>query len=184
MFIKNKQESDYYINKLQLNHMLTGNFTKEQYKEVNEFLNKYKYPYYNLRDKSQSMGNFLYKLSEKEILQQIDSYNNFCIYESLYNADNNHLMLQGEIQIDKSFILVASLDDTKGISNRDAMKNPKYKVNLDLKEHSEPCIIGLTLILDYVIMHELFNVIVEFSLYDIKVGINKENIIIWELRNY
>jgi len=30
----------------------------------------------------------------------------------------------------------------------------------------------------------LFGIIVEFSLSEIPVGVNKENLIIWELRNY
>lgn len=184
MEVRNKQESNYYINKLNLNHMLTGNFNNTQYKEVKQFLNDYQYAYYNIRDTSQSMGNFLYKLTKEDILNQIHNYNNFCIYESLYDADNEHLILQGEIQIKNDFTILASMDNQKGISNREAMKSPKYKINIDLKEFSEPNIKGLKQVIDYIINHELFDLIVEFTLYDIQVGINKENIIIWELRNY
>ena len=34
----------------------------------------------------------------------------------------------------------------------------------------------------YISDHELYDVIVEFQVYDIKLGINKENVVITELR--
>lgn len=163
--------------------MLEAVFTKETAEELSRFLKKHKYPYYNLRDKSNSSGKFLYKVTAEEIVKENKNYDKFSVYESLSLADEK-LVLQGDIQLNNDFTLLASLSDIKGISNRTAMQEPVYHINMDLKEKREPFINGLTKVIDYVVLHELFGIIVEFSLFDIPVGINKENILIWELRNY
>lgn len=163
--------------------MLEGVFSKDSLNELKTFLKQYKYPYYNIRDKSKSMGDFLYKITEEEVIKNSYKYDKFSVYESLAEADKN-LILQGDIFISKDFELCASLSDVKGISNRVAMQEPKYHIRTDLKENREPYIYGLKKVIDYVITNCLFDVYVEFSLFDIPVGINKENILIWELRNY
>lgn len=182
--IKNKQESDFIIKKLRLNRIIESEFTQETIGDLKRFLQVHKYSYYNLRDKSQASGKFLYKVTAEQILDQCKNYTRFSVYESLSLADKK-LLLQGEIFIDSKFRVIASLSDIKGISNREAMKNPKYNLSLDLTERKEPYNIqGLTKILDYIIEHNLIGMVVEFSYYDIPVGVNNENIIIWELRHY
>lgn len=182
--IINKAQSDFEIKNRNLNRMAEKLFAKGQMKEVKDFLNKTKFKYYNLRDKSQSAGTFKYKIPANEVLKNISSYDKFSVYESLAEADSK-LILQGDIEITKNFLMRASLSDIKGISNRKAMENPIYNLyNYDLKERREPSIRGLKEVIDYVIVHELIGMVVEFSLFGIPVGINKKNIIIWELRNY
>lgn len=181
--IRNKQESDFIIKKLGLNKMSEGIFSKENINELSDFLKINNYPFYNLRDKNNPSGNFFYKITPEEVLKQSKNYDIFSVYESLALADEK-LILQGDIQLNKDFTLLASLSDIKNIPNRLAMQKPVYKINVDLKEKKEPSIKGLTRIIDYIITHKLFEVIVEFSLFDIPVGVNKENILIWELRNY
>lgn len=182
--IKNKYESDYLIKKLELNRMLEGIFTESSHgSELEKFLINNPYEFYNIRDKSQSSGKFLYKLTADEVLKESENYKVFAVYESLADADSK-LILQGDIQINKDFTVMTSLSDIKGISNRVAMQHPVYNLNLDLVERREPSIRGLTQIIDYIIGKQLFNLISEFSLFEIPVGINKEDIIIWELRNY
>lgn len=182
--IRNKTESDITIKQLKLNKMLDGVFNKGEKDEVKTFLNNNVYPYYNMRDKSMAMGQFLYKLTSKEVLSHIEDYNKFSVYESLADADSKHMLLQGEIQINSDWKVMASLSDSIGISNRVAMKNPKWCLYYDLLLDREPKIQGLRKIIDYIFEHELFDVIVEFTIYDVPVGINHENLLIWELRNY
>ena len=79
----------------------------------------------------------------------------------------------------------ASLSDIKNISNREAMQMPKYNIwNHNLAEDKDPNIRGFNEVVDYIISKELLGMVVEFSLFEIPVGVNKERIIIWELRNY
>lgn len=137
-----------------------------------------------LRDSSSAMGNFQYDLSKEQVLKSLADYSCATISECMKDADVN-LVLQGEIQITKDFEVMATLDDKKGISNREAMKAPTFpRLHFDLKECREPSIRGLTTVLDYIIEHELIDVIVEFTLFNEPVGLHRQPIIIWELRNY
>ncbi len=118
------------------------------------------------------------------MLLKSKKYKRYAVYESLAIADDR-LILQGDIEIDRDFIMRASLSDIKGISNRIAMEKPVYNIyNYDLKEKRDPPISGLSKVIDYISQNSLIDMVVEFSLFEIPVGINQENIIIWELRNY
>lgn len=184
--IVNKYESDCAIVRLGLNKMLEGIFTsKSSQEDLIKFLDRNKHDHYNIRDKSDPSGKFQYKLTRDEVIENSKDYKKkFSVYESLAEADKT-LILQGEIQIDKDFVMMASLSDVKGISNRIAMQEPKYNIHgFDLTDKREPSIRGLSKVLDYIISKELLDVVVEFSLFEIPVGINNEDIIIWELRNY
>lgn len=181
--IRNKVESDLEIKKRGLNRMHEEMFTREDTELLKVFLRQHNFSYYNIRDKSDCMGKFLYKITAEDVLLNSKNYDIFSVYESLAAADEK-LILQGELMIDVDFVLSACLSDVKRISNRDAMKNPVYIINVDLKEKREPDIAGLRQVIDYVVEHELIGMIVEFSLFGIDVGINKEKILIWELRNY
>jgi hypothetical protein len=127
MQIKNKSESDLMIKKLGLNKMLEGIFTNYQQNELINFLNQHQFLYYNIRDKSKSMGEFLYKLTAKEVIEKSINYERFSVYESLADADENYMILQGDIQIDNEWNILASLDKRRCISNRMAMQQPEYK---------------------------------------------------------
>lgn len=181
---KNKLESDNMIKKLGLNRIIQNIFTKDSIDDLKSFLQEHPCAYYNMRDKSRSDGKFFYKITADEVLNNIDNYENrFSVYESLAPFDDR-LIIQGEIIISADFVMQASLSDVKNIPNREAMDNPKYKLFIDLKKENEPDIRGLKKVINYIINHNLFNLVVEFSMFEVPVGINKENIIIWELRDY
>lgn len=181
--ITNKTQSDAEIKRRKLNHTIEGVFVKGQKAELESFLNQNSYPFYNIRDKSQSRGKFRYKLTKDEVIARSVEYDRFSVYESLWEADER-LVIQGDIFINNSFELIASLDSRKNIPLRSATNNPMYMLSIDLKERREPSIPGLTEAIDFIVKHELFNIYVEISVFEIPVGIKRENIIIWELRNY
>ena len=195
MSVNNKAKSDYLIKKLDLNRMLEGRFKGYETEKLKQFLEENPFPYYNIRDKGASMGRFLYKLTPDEVLKYAPQYESFAVYESLAEADKK-LVLQGDILITKDFTIIASLSDEKGISNRQAMNNPKYKIHADMiyKPYFNigeeqlwqrlPNVRGLNTLIDYICSHELIGMVVELSLFEIPVGIKKENIIVWEVRNY
>lgn len=185
VMISNKSQSDFLIRSKDLNRMLEGRFTdRTPIDKIEKFLDENKFEYYNIRDKKTPCGEFKYKLTREQVLSQSRLYENFAIYESLADADQ-HLTLQGEIEIESNFIMKASLSTAPGIPNRVAMQNPEYNIyNYDLKERREPDIPGLQNVIDYICKHELIDMVVEFTLYPTYVGVHKENIIIWELRNY
>lgn len=130
--VKNKAQSDAKIKKLGFNRMVEGVFTKDDTEKLIKFLDEMPVPFYNIRDKT-PMGQFLYKITREEVLERSKNYEKFAVYESLAEADL-HLILQGDVLLTSDFQITASLSDIKGISNRNAMQNPKYKVFIDLKK--------------------------------------------------
>ena len=91
-------------------------------------------------------------------------------------------LLVGEIEIFSNNDVYITVSTDKKASVRDALKNPIYnlKTNIFSKELKE--IEYFNDINTYISKHKLYDVIVEFALYDKNVGINNEKIIIYELR--
>ena len=186
MKILNKKQSDECIKHLSLNRMNEVILQGEDNEQLINwyFENRNSKKLFNIRDKSKNGGKFLYKLTPFEVFANLPKVGTFSVYESLHIADQ-HLILQGDIEISKDFIMKASLDDRLGISNRIAMQQPKWSFyNYDLRLKPDPTIKGFKDILAYICQHELIGMIIEFSLYEIPVGIFNEPVIIWELRNY
>lgn len=78
-----------------------------------------------------------------------------------------------------------TLSDDPTASVRDALSNPTYNLKTNIFDKKLNAIPYFNLIYQYVIEHQLKDIIVEFALFDKKVGIKKEPIIIYELRtNY
>ena len=183
--IRTKEQSDYEIRARDLNRLVSRTFDVDvNESEILNFMEETNYKAYNIRDKVNAGGTFKYGVEPQDVLREIKGYKKFSLAESLQEADKQ-LILQGDIEIDRNFNIRASLSDIAGISNRIAMQQPKYNIfNINLAEDKLPYICGLDRVIDYICQHELIDMVVEFSYFNIPVGIKHENIIIWELRNY
>jgi hypothetical protein len=183
--ILTKRESDALITKLDLNRMLEGVFTDNEYPQLMQFMIDHQYRYYNMRDKLNSGGQFRYKLSALDVLTYAKEYKLYSVYQSLAEADDN-LLSQGEVCINRKTLDVdVTLDTRKGISCRKAMERPEYIVSFNLLLQKEPQDMqGLGDVIDMIFKHDLFDIVVEYSFYSVPVGIHHSPLIIWELRNY
>ncbi len=75
------------------------------------------------------------------------------------------------------------LTTDKNASVRDALKKPEFNVKTDIFDNNTlNKIPHFNYIYSYISSHALKDIIVEFSLFDKSVGINKEKIIVYELR--
>ena len=93
-------------------------------------------------------------------------------------------LLVGEIQILSNGEVYATLSVDPTASVRDALRNPTFNLKTDIFDKKLNKIPHFDLIYEYIITHNLQNVIVEFALFDKKVGIRKERIIVYELRTH
>ena len=88
----------------------------------------------------------------------------------------------GEIYISETSVN-AILSTNRGYSVRDAIRNPNYNIATTIfDDETLNHIPYFDNIYKYIVENKLKNIIVEFALFDKPVGINKENIIIYELR--
>lgn len=69
-------------------------------------------------------------------------------------------------------------------SVRDALKYPTFNLKTDIFDKKLNKIPYFDLIYQYIVSHNLQNVIVEFALFNKDVGIKKEKVIVYELRTH
>lgn len=183
MFIKNKLESMKKISELGLNKFPEQLFKAGEQEKVREFLTCYPAQYYAIRDKSKAGGIFKLKVATNDVLAEINDYNLFTINVSSANYVENQLLV-GEIQILSNGEVYATLSVDPTASVRDALRNPTFNLKTDIFDKKLNKIPHFDLIYEYIITHNLQNVIVEFALFDKEVGIRKERIIVYELRTH
>lgn len=183
MFIKNKLESMKKISELGLNKFPEQLFKAGEQEKVREFLTCYPAQYYAIRDKSKAGGIFKLKVAANDVLAEINDYDLFTINVSSANYVENQLLV-GEIQILSNGEVYATLSVDPTASVRDALRNPTFNLKTDIFDKKLNIIPHFDLIYEYIITHNLQNVIVEFALFDKKVGIRKERIIVYELRTH
>ena len=183
MFIKNKLESMKKISELGLNKFPEQLFKAGEQEKVKEFLTCYPAQYYAIRDKSKAGGIFKLKVAANDVLAEINHYDLFTINVSSANYVENQLLV-GEIQILSNGEVYATLSVDPTASVRDALRNPTFNLKTDIFDKKLNKIPHFDLIYEYIITHNLQNVIVEFALFDKKIGIRKERIIVYELRTH
>lgn len=182
MKIKNKLESMSVINKLNLNKFPEEFFRKGEEEKVLAFINKYPAKYYAIRDKSSVRGNFKLKVLAEDILKEIKDYQEFTINISSYNYIDNQL-LNGEIAFFKNgevYIYLSSNDEATGREESGIFYEYSYKTDIFDKRLNDIPLFDY--IYEYVVNHNLMDAIVELSIFDKNVGINNEQIIIYEVR--
>ena len=156
-------------------------FKSSEINEVQDFINTYPANYYAIRDKSKASGVFKLKVEPQNILNEVVGYDLFSINVSSYNYIDNQLLV-GEIFVSNTSVN-AILSTNSGYSVRDAIKNPDFNIMTNIFDDKTlnqiPC---FDEVYKYIIDNKLQNTIVEFAYFDKPIGINKENIIIYELR--
>lgn len=183
MRIDNKLESIKKINELCLNKFPEQLFKENEQDKVKEFLYKYPAKYYAIRDKSKACGNSKLKVSAEDVLNEIKEYSLFTINVSSANYVENQLLV-GEIEILSNGEVYVTLSVDSSASGRDALSNPTFNLSTDIFDKKLNKIPYFDLIYQYIISHNLQDVIVEFALFDTEVGINNEHIVVYELRTH
>lgn len=183
MIINNKMESIKKINELGLNRFPEQLFRENEQTKVKQFLDMYPAKYYAIRDKSKAGGIFKLTVALADVLSEIRGYRLFTINVSSANYVENQILV-GEIQILSNGEVYATLSVDPSASVRDALKYPTFNLKTDIFDKKLNKIPHFDLIYQYIVSHNLQNVIVEFALFNTEVGIKKEKIIVYELRTH
>lgn len=183
MIINNKMESIKKINELGLNRFPEQLFRENEQIKVKKFLDMYPAKYYAIRDKSKAGGIFKLKVALDDVLSEIRGYQLFTINVSSANYVENQILV-GEIQILSNGEVYVTLSVDPSVSVRDALKYPTFNLKTDIFDKKLNKIPHFDLIYQYIVSHNLQNVIVEFALFNTEVGIKKEKIIVYELRTH
>ena len=181
MVIHNKLERINMINKLGLNKFPEELFKSHEEDKVKKFLAKYPAKYYAIRDKSRANGIFKLNVEAEKVLEEIKEYEMFTINVSSANYVDNQLLV-GEIEILSDGDVYMILSTNPHYSLRDATKDPTYNLKTNIFDKKLNKIKYFDIIYQYIVTHNLEDVIVEFALFNEPVGIKNEKVIVYELR--
>lgn len=184
MNINNKIESSEKIKELNLNKFPEQIFKIGQEEQIKEFLQKNPADFYAIRDKSRAGGVFKLKVAADKVLEEIGGYNLFSINVSSANYVDNQLLV-GEIEFlsNGEVYAILSLDPTSSV--RDAISNPDFNLKTTIFDKELSRIPHFDYIYKYISDNNLYDIIVEFALFNKEVGEKKEKVIVYELRtNY
>jgi len=186
MIIKTKKESIEKIKDLGLNYFQEEIFGVKDLDKIENFFNKNQANEYCLRDPERTNGKFFFIKNFEECKEKLKSYKNLvtvCVSSNEYDED---IVLLGDIKVTKEFsgeIIDLTARTDKDADHRNIYKNPEYNLHTDLNNDVIWNVPGFSKLIRYITDHELYDVIVEFVVYDCPVGVNKENIAIFELRS-
>ena len=166
MVIKNKIESIKLIKQLNLNRFPERLFINFQDKDVIDFLEEYPAKYYAIRDKSKSNGLFKLKVKYDEVLNEIKDYDLFTINVSSINYVGNQLV-NGEIEILSNGDVYAQFSCDPAAIGRPSDPGTIILNTSIFDNHALKKIPDFDYIYDYLIKHNLKDVIVEFALFDV-----------------
>ena len=184
MNINSKIESSKKIKELDLNKFPEQIFTKDNLEAIKEFIEKNPTDFYAIRDKSKAGGVFKLKVDTDKVLEEIDGYDLFSINVSSANYVDNQLVV-GEIEFLSNGEVYAILSLDPAASVRDAIRNPDFNLKTTIFDKELSRIPHFDYIYKYISDNNLYDIIVEFALFDKDVGEKKEKVIVYELRtNY
>ena len=183
MIIRNKIDSLEKIIELNLNKFPEKLFKKGDVNEILDFIKIYPAEFYAIRDKSKSCGNFKLKVSRDKVIEEISNYDLFTINVSSANYEENQLLV-GEVEFFRNGDVYCCVSTNQKYSVRDACKNTDFNLKTNIFDKTLDDIPYIDDVYEYISRNELYDVIVEFSLFSKTVGIYNENIIIYEIRTH
>ena len=186
MIIKTKRDSILKIKELKLNFFAEDIFNVKDLDGIKLFFDNNIAVEYCLRDPDKTLGKVIFVKSFEECLSALKNYKNYvtiCVSANNYKED---IVLLGDIMVRREYgndtvDLTARTD--KEANHRNIYENPKYNLHASIDDNRLWDIPGFSKIMGYIAEHDLYNLVIEFVVYDCPVGINKEKVAIFELRS-
>ena len=183
--IKDKKDAIIKMKEMRLNYFPVEVFSVTDKEGIKAFFDKYKAEEYVMRNPSRTNAKFYFVKDYDEAIKTLPKFKKEVTIDVSYRPYKEDIVLVGDIKIHKGWgagtVDLTARTDIEA-TNRNIYENPEYNLHASLDEDRVWRIPGFDKIARYISDHELYDVIVEFSVYSCKLGINKENVVISELR--
>ena len=183
--IKDKKDAIIKMKEMRLNYFPLDIFDANNVEGIKQFFDKYPAEEYVLRSPNSTNAKFYFVKDFDEALKILPKFKKEVTVDVSYRPYKEDLVLVGDIKIHKDWgagtVDLTARTDSEA-THRNIYENPDYNLHASLDEDRVWRIQGFDKIARYIADHELYDVIVEFSVYSIKLGVNKENVVISELR--
>lgn len=184
--IKDKKDSINVMKDLRLNYFPLQAFEVDDIEGISAFMEKYPAKEYVLRSANKAKGDFFFVENIQQAKEKLCYFEKEVTVSVSYNEYKEDIVLVGDIIVHKNSGQSDTIDLTartdSEATHRNIYEKPEYNLHAGLDEDRVWDIPGFSKIMRYVSDHELYDVIIEFAVYDCKIGINKENVVICELR--
>ena len=183
--INDKKDSIIKMKELGLNYFPLDTFETCDIKGIASFMEKYPANEYVLRSANKAKGDFYFVKDLDEAKAKLHLFEKDVTVCVSYNEYKEDIVLVGDIIVHKhgtseSIDLTARTDVEA--THRNIYENPQYNLHTSIEDDRVWDIPGFSKIMRYISDHQLYNVIIEFSVYSCRIGVNKENVVISELR--
>lgn len=179
---KTKAESRKLILNLGLNRVPEEFFEKDDTINIKRFFEKYKADIYVLRDAEHSSGKYFYVNNAEECINKSAEYLGKIIVAVSINNYKNKVLL-GAIEISSDTVRICATTN-KTLDHRTMYIDAEFNMATTVTDKRLSAIPEIDFLFSYLYKNNLFDITVEFTIYDRPVGTNNERIIINELRNY
>lgn len=181
MEVKSKRHSSELIRDLNLNRVPEMILDKYDASKIEDFCNQYQEPVYILRDLDSPSGMFFVCKSKEECLKNAKNYPGHFSLAVSYSSYTGKVLL-GDIMIDNNRVVIGARNDSAS-HHRNIYENACINLDTDWDDKRLWKVHGVEKVFNYVLSKNIFNVVVEFVVYDKKVGVNNEDVLIVELRS-
>ena len=183
--IKDKKDSIIKMKELGLNYFPLDFFDVKDIDGIKRFFDENPAKEYVLRSPNKAQGKFYFVKNFDEAEEKLKNFSKEVTVSVSYNEFKDDLIIVGDIKVHKGFNgdtvdLTARADSNA--THRNIYENPQYNLHASLEDDKVWEIPGFSKIMRYISEHSLYDVIIEFAVYDCKIGVKKENVVITELR--
>lgn len=180
---KTKEESRELIKKLNLNTVPEIFVNKNHLDKIQNFFRENKSELYVIRHASKTNAHYEYVKNYDDYLRVKDGFDDNIIVAVSVNAYKRKILL-GAIQVDNDLIRICATTNEKLDHRTIYDGSAEFNFETDICDKKLNAIPQIDFLLLYIQKHNLYGLTIEFTVYDQPVGINKEPILINELRNY
>ena len=184
MFIKDKYDGMQQIKNLGLNHFEEQVFQTDDLPSIEKFVEDNPAEEYCLRTVGETAGKFFFCNNIDEIKAKLGEFDGqvlICVSLRPYAED---IVLLGDIKVHKDDNMVDLTARTDSNANhRNIYTEPEYNMHISLDSNSLWDVPGFSKLMGYISNYELYDIVVEFAVFSAKVGTNKDNVVIFEIRS-
>jgi len=181
MKIESKKHSASVIKKLNLNRVPEIVCDVYEASVIESFCDKYVANKYILRDVENPSGKYFICKSKQDCLTYAKEYSgSFSLAISCFAYEN--IVLLGEVLLIKDKITIVATNEI-GVAHRNVYQKAIINTTTSLYDDAVWAVEGAESLINYIVEHNLYDVIIEFVVYDKPVGVNNNKVLITELRS-
>ena len=171
MFVKDKFDALMQMRNLGINHFPEMICATDDIESVKDFIEENPAEEYCLRDPNGTVGKVNFARSLDEIMEKAKDYDEKFTLVVSANPYKDEIILLGDVKVNKE------------ANHRNIYSEPEINMHLSLDSDELWNVPGFSKLMGYVSNYELYDIVVEFVVYGIRVGKNKENVVVFELRS-